>query len=144
MAETLPNNATESQESILRNNHSGDKYLAPLALALQTAVSEHDRSQAAQLLPILLQQLSASPQQRHIPMVSGLQLLQLAAQALNLSSGNHQVPNTYDYAALVSTGYLHQPGQDTVRACRVSKQVVKCSEQSVRPRLLCKMLQVIR
>jgi len=43
------------------------------------------------LLPILLQHLSGSSQQRHLPLATGLQLLQLGAQALNLSAGNLQV-----------------------------------------------------
>lgn len=44
-----------------------------------------------QLLPNLLQSLSVSPHQRHLPATNGLRLLQLGAQGLNLSTGNLQV-----------------------------------------------------
>lgn len=71
---------------------SPDNALTRNAYELQTAVSAHDRSQAACLLPNLLQNLTVSPGQRHIQTTEGLQLLQLGAQALNLVTGNLQVP----------------------------------------------------
>ena len=58
---------------------------------LHTAVSTHDRGQVLQLLPSLQQSLAAFSQQRHLHVNQGLQLLQLAAEALTLSSGNLQV-----------------------------------------------------
>lgn len=68
-----------------------DDALSSITQELQSALSANDRGQVLQLLPNLLQSLAVSPQQRHVPAPQGLQLLQLGAQALNLSTGNLQV-----------------------------------------------------
>ncbi len=82
---------TEPRESALSDMNDPDNQLAHITHLLQLAVSGQDRGQTPQLLPILLQHLSGSSQQRHLPLATGLQLLQLGAQALNLSAGNLQV-----------------------------------------------------
>ncbi|KAA6429257.1 MAG: flowering time control FPA-like [Trebouxia sp. A1-2] len=81
---------SEPRESALSDMNDPDNQLAHITHVLQLAVSGQDRGQTPQLLPILLQHLSGSSQQRHVPLATGLQLLQLGAQALNLSAGNLQ------------------------------------------------------
>ena len=68
-----------------------DDALSSISHRLQRAISANDTGLVFQLLPNLLQSLPVSPHQRHIPATNGQQLLQLAAQALNLSTGNRQV-----------------------------------------------------
>ena len=65
--------------------------LSNITQQLQSAISANDRGPVFQLLPDLLQTLPVSPRQRHVPAPKGTQLLQLGAQALNLSTGNLQV-----------------------------------------------------
>ena len=82
---------TEPREPALSDMNDPDNQLAHITHVLQLAVSGQDRGQTPHLLPILLQHLSGLSQQRHLPLATGLQLLQLGAQALNLSAGNLQV-----------------------------------------------------
>ena len=91
MTDVTSDITTEPRESALSDMSGPDNQLAHITHVLQLAVSRQDRGQTPQLLPILLQHLSGSSQQRHLPLATGLQLLQLGAQALNLSAGNLQV-----------------------------------------------------
>jgi hypothetical protein len=90
-AARMTDESTEPRESALSDMNDPDNQLAHITHVLQLAVSGQDRGQTPQLLPILLQHLSGLSQQRHLPLPTGLQLLQLGAQALNLSAGNLQV-----------------------------------------------------
>ena len=91
MTDLTTDNALDAQQTALSGMSSADTRLAQITHALQTALSGQDRGQIAQLQPILLQHLSVSPQQRHVPLAMGLQLLQLGTQALNLAAGDVQV-----------------------------------------------------
>jgi len=95
MTEVSPDITTEPRESALNDMNDPGNQLAHITHVLQLAVSGQDRGQTPQLLPMLLQHLSGSSQQRHLPLATGLQLLQLGAQALNLSAGNLQVHNPH-------------------------------------------------
>lgn len=90
MTDVTSDITSEPRESALSDMSGPDNQLAHITHVLQLAVSGQDRGQTPQLLPILLQHLSGSSQQRHLPLATGLQLLQLGAQALNLSAGNLQ------------------------------------------------------
>lgn len=95
MADSTEDNILEAQPAALSGTNSPDNQLAHITHVLQVAVSGQDRGQATQILPVLLQHLSLSPQQRHLPLATGLLLLQLGAQALHLAAGNLQVTVTH-------------------------------------------------
>ena len=82
---------TDRPGSFFGKMNSPDDTLSRTTHELQNAVSAHDRGLVAQLLPSLHQSLIVSPQQRHVPLTKGLQLLHLGAQALDLATGNVQV-----------------------------------------------------
>ncbi len=115
MADTSADDALEAQTSALSGVSSPDTQLTRITHALQTAVFGQDRGQLAQLLPSLLQHLSVLPQQRHVPLTTGLQLLQLGAQALNLAGGNAQVLQpTHSHFSKVNVSYQHRSANSFV------------------------------
>lgn len=95
MADSTEDNLLQAQPAALSGTNSPDNQLAHIIHVLQVAVSGQDRGQATQILPVLLQHLSLSPQQRHLSLATGLLLLQLGAQALHLAAGNLQVILTH-------------------------------------------------
>lgn len=96
---------------MLEGMSSPDDALSNITQQLQIAISANDRGPVFQLLPDLLQSLPVSPRQRHVPAAKGQQLLQLGAQALNLSTGNLQVCHR---ASVSNPLYVTSDGQHFV------------------------------
>ena len=91
MVDGSSGNAAEGQQSVASGTEHLSRALAHATHSLQYAVSGQDKATAVQVLIASNQHLPVHPDQRDIPSVVGLQLLQLGAQALTLAAGHVQV-----------------------------------------------------